>query len=185
MKKQTNGAPPSASAHTSRPSQPTKSKHTGFYQLSNLIPAHLIPGLERKYAIDSRGFNGNGHVLGLIYGHASHALSLNDICDALSLHAAEFFRVRGSTPPKRNTFSNANRTRNPAMAEELYWSMLAHLKQICPSFGGVSVRPTALPPRCDFAKIESSSGSVRGEIQPDVRRVSRRRAGARESVRTF
>ena len=49
----------------------------------------------------------------------------------------------------------------------------------------VSVRPTALPPRCDFAKIESSSGSVRGEIQPDVRRVSRRRAGARESVRTF
>ena len=136
MKNKHNGTPPSASAHTSQPSQPTRSKHTGFYQLSNLIPAHMIPGLARKYAIDSRGFNGNGHVLGLIYGHASHALSLNDICDALSLHEAEFFRVRGSTSPKRNTFSNANRTRDPAMAEDLYWSMLAHLMQICPSFGG-------------------------------------------------
>ena len=118
-----------------QPPQPARSKHTVFYQMGNLIPTHMIPALAREHKIDSRGFNANGHVLGLIFGHASNALSLNDICDSLSLHAAEFFRVRGSTPPKRNTFSNANRTRDPAMAEALYWHMLAHLQKICPGFG--------------------------------------------------
>jgi hypothetical protein len=100
----------------------------------NLIPDHLIPVLAREYAIDARGFSATSHVSALLYGHASHALSLNDICDALSVHGAELARVRGATPPARNTFSNANRTRDPAMAEALYWRMLAHLQSICPGF---------------------------------------------------
>jgi len=73
-------------------------------------------------------------VLSLLYGHAAHALSLNDICDALAVHEPAFLRVRGATPPARNTFSNANRTRDPAVAEALYWQMLAHLQRICSSF---------------------------------------------------
>lgn len=48
----------------------------------------------------------NGFLIELIAGvdrrHTSHALSLNDICDALSVHASEFMRVRGATPPARN-----------------------------------------------------------------------------------
>jgi hypothetical protein len=87
----------------------------------------MIPVLTREHGIDARTFSGTSHVFSLIYGHAAHALSLNDICDALSVHGAEFLRVRDAAPPKRNTFSNANRTRDPAMAEALYWKMLAHL----------------------------------------------------------
>jgi len=94
----------------------------------------MIPGLAREYKIDSRKFSETSHVFSLLFGHASHALSLNDICDALSVHEAEFLRIRDATSPKRNTFSNANRTRDPAMAEALYWRMLAHLQQICPRF---------------------------------------------------
>jgi len=94
----------------------------------------MIPVLTREHGIDARRFSGASHVFSLIYGHTAHALSLNDICDALSVHGAEFLRVRDAAPPKRNTFSNANRTRDPAMAEALYWQMLAHLQGICPGF---------------------------------------------------
>ena len=102
--------------------------------MCNLIPSHVIPVLAREYGIDARGFSATSHVFSLLYGHAAHAMSLNDICDALAVHEPEFMRVRGATPPARNTFSNANRTRDPGMAEALYWQMLAHLQQICPGF---------------------------------------------------
>ena len=36
----------------------------------------------------------------------------------------------GATVPKRNTFSNANRTRDPAIAENLYWAVFRHLQQV-------------------------------------------------------
>ena len=105
-----------------------------FRQVCNLIPGHLIPSLAREHRIDSRKFSATSHVFSLLFGHASHASSLNDICDALSVHEAEFLRIRDATPPKRNTFSNANRTRDPAMAEALYWKMLRFLQEICPGF---------------------------------------------------
>ena len=89
--------------------------------MCNLIPGHTIPVLAREHRIDARGFSATSHVLALVYGHIAHALSLNEICDALSVHEPEVLRIRGATPPKRNTFSNANRTRDPAMAENLYW----------------------------------------------------------------
>lgn len=118
----------------SGPSRPTRSQHTVFRQLCNLIPEHMIPVLARAYELDTRGFSATSHVLSLIYGQVSHALSLNDICDALSVHEAEFLRVRGASAPARNTFSNANRTRDPAVAEALYWQMLAYLQELSPGF---------------------------------------------------
>jgi hypothetical protein len=42
--------------------------------------------------------------------------------------------IRGAGLPKRNTFSNANRTRDPVIAEKLCWAVFAHLQSICPSF---------------------------------------------------
>ena len=94
----------------------------------------MIAKLSRQFKIDARAFSATSHVFSLLYWHAAHALSLNDICDALMVHEPEFLRVRGATPPARNTFSNANRTRDPAMAEALYWQMLDHLQRICPGF---------------------------------------------------
>ena len=36
--------------------------------------------------------------------------------------------------PEAQHFSNANRTRNPEIAEDLYWQMMKHLQSIFPSF---------------------------------------------------
>jgi len=35
----------------------------------------------------------------------------------------------------RNTLSNANRKRDPIMAEKLFWQTLEHLQNLCPGFG--------------------------------------------------
>src|SRR5439155_18281472 len=39
-------------------------------------------------------------------------------------------------PPCKNTLSHANRTRDPQMAERLFYSMLEHLQKLQPGFGG-------------------------------------------------
>lgn len=42
--------------------------------------------------------------------------------------------MREDVPPRRNTFSNANQNRDPAMMENLYWMMKAYLGGLCPEF---------------------------------------------------
>lgn len=116
------------------PSRPARNKHTAFRQACNLIPGHMVEGLVREFKIDARKFSGNSHVNALLYTHLGRTESLNETCDALRVHEAEFLRVRGSTAPARNTFSNANRTRDPAMAEALYWRMLKYLGELSPGF---------------------------------------------------
>jgi len=116
------------------PSRPTKCKHTVFRQACNLIPVHMIPKLAREFKIDARKFSETSHFFSLLFTHFARTDSLNETCDALRVHEAEFLRTREATPPARNTFSNANRTRDPAMAEALYWQMLKYLQELCPGF---------------------------------------------------
>jgi hypothetical protein len=118
--------------------KPTRSRFTLLRQLCNLIPNHLVPGLARQYEVDtkSRTFKPWSHVLSLIYAQLTHALGLNDVCDALRLNAGPLSAIRGATPPSKNALSHANRERDAAMAEALFWRMLERLQQIAPPFGG-------------------------------------------------
>jgi hypothetical protein len=70
----------------------------------------------------------------MLYAQISHALSLNDVCDALRLRVGSLFTVRAAQPPAKNTLSHANKVRDCAMAEKLFWAMLRHLQSACPSF---------------------------------------------------
>jgi hypothetical protein len=74
-------------------------------------------------------------VVSLVYAQLTHALSLNDVADALRLHAGPLSAIRGATPPSKNALSHANRERNPELAEHLFWRMLDHLQQLQPGFG--------------------------------------------------
>ena len=114
--------------------RPAKTAYTVFRQIVQWIPKGLPDRLAREAKADIRAFSCTSHVLALLYGQISRASSLNEICDAARLHESELNRVRGATAPKRNTFSNANRTRDPMIAEKLYWSVFEHLQTICPSF---------------------------------------------------
>ena len=122
------------SAHEGAPPRPAKTAYTTLSQIVQWIPYGIIDVLAREAGADIRKFSAFSHVLALLYGHLSGASSLNEICDAFRLHEPEVNRIRDAVTPKRNTFSNANRTRNPVIAEKLYWTVFAHLQSICPSF---------------------------------------------------
>lgn len=120
-----------------KPHKPTRGKFSLLRQLCNLIPNHLVPKLARETGVaeKSRTFSPWSHVVSLVYAQLTHALSLNDVCDALRLHAGPLSAIRGATPPSKNALSHANRERNPELAEHLFWRMLDHLQQLHPGFG--------------------------------------------------
>ena len=122
------------------PAKSTRGKMTLVRQTCELIPSHMVPKLAKEYDIDARKFLPWSHTVAHIYGQLTHAVGLNDICDGLDLNSSGLRAIRGATPPKRNTFSHANRTRDPRMAEALYWRMIEYLPTVAPSFGARRIR---------------------------------------------
>ena len=117
--------------------KPTKSKFHVLLQICNLIPGHLVSKLGRESGAEdkSRSFSCWSHVLSMLFAQLTHSIGLNDVCDALQLHRGLLAKVRGATPPSRNTLSHANKVRPAEMAEKLFWSMLEHLTRLQPGFG--------------------------------------------------
>src|SRR5213594_5107311 len=100
-------------------SQPSRSKLSVLRQLCNWIPQHLVPKLARETGVDekARTFSPWSHVVALLFAQLTHALGLNDVCDALRLHSGPLSAIRGATPPSKNALSYANRERNPKRSE--------------------------------------------------------------------
>jgi hypothetical protein len=105
-------------------------------QVCELIPPHLVPKLARETNVDGkcRSFSAWSHVVALVQAQLSHALSLNDVCDALGVWRTPLRAIRGATPPSRNALSHANRERNWQLAERLFWEVHAHLHTQFPCF---------------------------------------------------
>jgi hypothetical protein len=125
--------------------QPSRRETTIVRQLVELIPSYLVPKLARKHGVEARArtFSPWSHVVTLLYAQVSHALSLNDVCDALRLWATPLRALRGATPPSRNALSHANKIRDCALAEQLFWQVLGHLQQQFPGFRQGSTRGMA------------------------------------------
>jgi hypothetical protein len=117
-------------------SKPTRSDFTILRQICNLIPAHEVSKIARETGTEdkSRGITPWNHVVSLLYAQLTHSIGLNDVCDSLKLHAGPLSHIRGAAAPSRNGLSHANRERSPAMAEQLFWRMKAHLGQQSPGF---------------------------------------------------
>src|ERR1019366_9455335 len=117
--------------------KPTRGSFSLLHQLCNLIPAHLVPKLARDTGVSkrSRTFTPWSHVVSLLYAQLTHAIGLNDVCDALRLHSGPLSAVRGATPPSKNALSTANRERSAQMAQDLFYAVLGHLETLHPGFG--------------------------------------------------
>jgi hypothetical protein len=96
----------------------------------------LVPKLARRFGVEAkaRTFSPFSHVVALLFAQLSHALSLNDICDSLQMMVTPLRALRGATPPSRNALSHANKTRDCAMGEALFWEVLGHLQHSFPAF---------------------------------------------------
>lgn len=121
--------------HNRRP--PTRSKFSVLRQLCNLIPPHLVAQLSRETGVDllTHSFSAWSHVVCLLFAQFTHAIGLNDVCDALRLHSGPLSAIRGATPPSRNGLSTANRDRSALLPARLFWKTLEHLRAVSPAFG--------------------------------------------------
>lgn len=153
-------------------------------EICKLIPIHLVPKLARETGVDqkARTFSPWSHVLSLMYVQLFHSLSLNDVCDALGMVKARLQFIRGAKAPVRNTFSHANRERDPEMARLLFWKVLEHLQTICPSFsrgsrGGFAFRFKRLIHLVDSSTIALIANSM------DWAKHRRRKAAAKCHLR--
>jgi hypothetical protein len=138
--------------------KPTPSQWTIFRQICNLIPAHLVSKIARQTKVDqqARTFGPWSHVVALLYAQLSHSLSLNDVCDSLHLRAGPLAALRGATAPSRNGFSHANRERSDVMAQQLFWSVLDHLKTQTPGFGAGRRRSPAFRFKASIHLLDST-----------------------------
>ena len=98
----------------------------------------MVPKLARETGVDqkARTFSPWSHVVSLLFAQLTHAIGLNDVCDALRLHSGPLSALRGATPPSRNNLSHANQHRDASMAEQLFWRVLEHLQSLKPDFAG-------------------------------------------------
>lgn len=98
----------------------------------------MVPQLSRLSGVEdkARSYSAWSHVVAMLYAQLTHALGLNDVCDALRLHSGPLSAIRGATPPSRNGLSHANKVRPAEMAEQLFWRMFEHLGSLSPGFVG-------------------------------------------------
>jgi hypothetical protein len=115
---------------------PSKGKFGVLHQICNLIPPFLVAKLARETGVESqaRTYSPWSHVVTLLYAQLAHAIGLNDVCDSLRLHSGLLVGIRAATPPSRNNLSHANRGRDAALGEKLFWSVLEHLRGLHPGF---------------------------------------------------
>jgi hypothetical protein len=149
-----------------------------------LIPGFLVSKIARQRGVDkkARTFSPWSHVVALLFAQFTHALSLNDVCDALKSHAAKLFRIRGAAAPSKNAFSHANRERDGAMARMLFWEILDHLTGMYPKFGGQRFK--GMPRRFKRAVHAVDSSTIRLVVSCiDWARHRRRKAAAKLHLR--
>ena len=164
--------------------KPIRTNLSVLGQLCNLIPAFLVSKVARQYGVDkkARTFSPWSHLVALLYAQLTHALSLHDACDALRHHAGKLSRIRGAAAPSKNGFSHANRERDGAMAERLFWEILEHLTGQCPRFGGRTFN--GMPRRFKRAVHAVDSSTIRLVANCiDWARHRRRKAAAKLHLR--
>jgi hypothetical protein len=149
-------------------------------QVVKLIGGKIIDSLADKHKIQTRSFSPTSHVVSMLFSHLSHSLSLNDVCDSLQNHHGSLSQIRNCTPPTRNGFSHANRTRNADMAEELFWVTYNELKLTDSGFFNGSRNYPGVPHRIqrmiyafDSSTISLTANSI------DWARHRRRKAAAK------
>jgi len=105
-------------------------------QICNLIPPFLVSKVAKQAGADQRArtFRPWSHVVSMLYAQLTHAISLNDVCDALKLFSGPLSAIRGAVGPSANALSHANRVRPARMAEQLLWEQLDHLQRLSPAF---------------------------------------------------
>ena len=83
--------------------------------INDYVLGYKITELVKHEKIKARKLSYDSQVYLLMLGQFLHVFSLNELVDISKIYAKELSRIRGISPESLNTFSNANRTRNPSV----------------------------------------------------------------------
>jgi hypothetical protein len=163
---------------------PARSQFNILRQICNHIPPHEVSKIARETGVEdkSRTFSPWSHTVSLCEAQLSHCVGLNDLCDSLQLHSGPLSTIRGATAPSRNGLSHANRERPAAMAEQLFWRTLAHLKQQSPGFAAGQRRGPAFRFKMPIHVIDSTTLELVANCL-DWAKHRRRKAAAKTHMR--
>ena len=95
--------------------------------------------------------------MALLFAQLTHAFGLNDVCASLRRHSGPLSAVGGATPPSRNNLSHANPQRPGALAEPLFWKVLAHLQSLAPGFARGGGRRPAPRFKAPISVVDSTT----------------------------
>ena len=98
------------------------------------LPGWKIEELAREEKIKARRFSYSSQVYLLMLSQFLHLFSLNELVDVSKVYSAELSRIRGITPASLNTFSNANRTRNPQVMQAFFWKVYDYFRTLDENF---------------------------------------------------
>jgi len=98
------------------------------------LPGWKIAEFAANEKIKAREFSYDAQIYLLMLGQLLHLFSLNELVDVSQIYASELSRIRGIVPAKLNTFSNANRTRNPDVIEKFFWHIYGMMAGKEPKF---------------------------------------------------
>jgi hypothetical protein len=164
--------------------KPTRGRFNILRQICNLIPEHLVSKIARETGAEdkSRSFSPWSHAVSLLHAQLTHCIGLNDLCDGLQLHSGPLSTIRAAVPPSRNGLSHANRERPAEMAEQLFWRVLDHLKQLSPGFAAGQRRGPAFRFKMPIHVIDSTTIELVANCM-DWARHRRRKAAAKTHLR--
>ena len=93
------------------------------------ILGYEIAKLSAHAKVKARTFSYESQIYLLMLGQFLHAFSLNELVDLSQIHAKELSRLCGISPANLNTFSHANRTRDPKVMRDFFWLMYNHFRR--------------------------------------------------------
>jgi hypothetical protein len=96
-----------------------------LHSLLNHVPWHKLGQIVEKHGADdsARKLNGKRHLIALLYGQLSGAMSLREIVTGMESHEVRLYHL-GATAVKRSTMSDANNNRPWQVFAELAMEML-------------------------------------------------------------
>jgi IS4 transposase len=96
-----------------------------FHSLLNHVPWHRLAEIVEKHGADdlARKLSTKRHLIALLYGQLSGAMSLREIVTGMESHETRLYHL-GAGPVKRSTVSDANRERPCQVFTELAMEML-------------------------------------------------------------
>lgn len=126
--------------------------------INDHVLGYKIPELVKNEKIKARKLSYDSQMYLLMLGQFLHVFSLNELVDISKIYAKELSRIRGITSANLNTFSNANRTRDPAVMEKFFWIMYDHFRKQDESF--VRARHTGRLSRFKLRNIYAMDSST-------------------------